>query len=80
MGELAHAPVPGAIGCTQLTEILHVAGVQLAGMLPKEFELATVYTAAVCTKAQSPGEARAFVQRLASAANAAARRQCGFES
>jgi len=80
MGELAHAPVPGAIGCTQVTEILYVAGVQLAGLLPKEFELATVYTAAVCTQAQSPQEARAFVQLLANADNAAARKQCGFEA
>ena len=79
MGELAHAPVPGAIGCTQVTEILYVAGVQLAGLLPKEFELATVYTAAVCTKAQSQQDAREFVQLLASTDNADARKQCGIE-
>ncbi|MEJ6020887.1 molybdate ABC transporter substrate-binding protein [Ramlibacter sp. PS4R-6] len=80
MGEMARAPVPGVIGCTQVTEILHVAGVELVGLLPKEFELATVYTAAVCTKAQSPGEAREFVQLLAGAEAAAARAACGFEA
>lgn len=78
MGEMAQAPVPGVIGCTQVTEILHVAGVELVGLLPREFELATVYTAAVCTKAQSPDEAREFVQQLASSEHAATRRQCGF--
>lgn len=79
MGEMAHAPVPGVLGCTQVTEILHVAGVELVGLLPKEFELATVYTAAVCTKAQSPDEARRFVAQLASSEHAATRRECGFE-
>lgn len=78
MGELAKAPAPGAIGCTQVTEILYVAGVQLAGLLPREFELATVYTAAVCTKAQAPQEARDFVALLAGPQAAAARRECGF--
>ena len=79
MGELAKSAERGAIGCTQVTEILHVAGVELVGLLPKEFELATVYTAAVCTKAQSQVEAREFVQLLASQAAATARRECGFE-
>jgi len=79
MGEMAHAPVPGVIGCTQVTEILHVQGVELVGLLPKEFELATVYTAAVCTKAQSPDEAREFVQLLASGEHSVTRRECGFE-
>jgi molybdate transport system substrate-binding protein len=78
MAEMAKA-APGAIGCTQVTEILHAPGVELVGLLPREFELATVYTAAVCTKAQSPSEAREFVQLLASRAAASARAECGFE-
>jgi molybdate transport system substrate-binding protein len=80
MGEMARAPVPGVIGCTQVTEILHVEGVELVGLLPREFELATVYTAAVCTKAQSPAEAQDFVRLLASNVAATARRECGFET
>ena len=71
---------PGAIGCTQVTEILHAPGVELIGLLPKEFELATVYTAAVCTKAQEPDAAAAFVESLASDAAASVRAQCGFET
>src|SRR5262245_30094870 len=46
------------IGCTQVTEILATPGVTLVGRLPKEFELATVYTAGVCTRAARPEEAR----------------------
>jgi molybdate transport system substrate-binding protein len=80
MAEMAKAPVPGVIGCTQVTEILYAEGVQLVGLLPKEFELATVYTAAVCTKARDPQEARALVQLLSGEHAAAARAACGFEA
>ena len=78
MAEMAKA-APGAVGCTQVTEILHVQGVDLVGLLPKEFELVTVYTAAVCTKAESPDEAREFVRLLAGGEAASARAECGFE-
>ena len=50
------------IGCTQVTEILSTPGVTLVGPLPKQFELATVYTAGVCTGAAQPE----LAQRLAS--------------
>lgn len=79
MGEMAKSGERGAIGCTQVTEILAVPGVELVALLPKQFELATVYTAAVCTKAQAPQEAREFVRLLAGDGAAAARRDCGFE-
>lgn len=79
MGEMAKSGERGAIGCTQVTEILHVSGVELVALLPKEFELATVYTAAVCANAGEPVEAREFVRLLAGDAASAARAQCGFE-
>jgi hypothetical protein len=50
MRELAACNEPGLVGCTQMTEILDTPGVDWVGALPKEFELATVYTAAVCTR------------------------------
>lgn len=79
MRELAQSREPGAIGCTQVTEILHVPGVELVGLLPKDFELATVYTAAVCTKAADPQAAADFVALLAGGEAAATRARCGFE-
>src|SRR5207248_4934035 len=60
MGAMAVSGDAGAIGCTQVTEIRFTAGVRLVGLLPQEFELATVYTAAVCTGAQQPQAARDF--------------------
>jgi len=78
MQALAQAET-GAIGCTQVTEIIFAPGVHLAGALPKEFELATVYTAAVCARALQPLAAAALIELLASHETAGLRRQGGFE-
>jgi molybdate transport system substrate-binding protein len=67
------------IGCTQDTEILYIEGVDLIADLPKEFELATVYTAAVCTAAKAPEAAAALIGLLAGAEAAELRVECGFE-
>lgn len=79
MAALAQSGDASAVGCTQVTEILYTAGVQLAGLLPPPFELATVYTAAVCTGAESPGAARALIEVLCAPANAGLRKQGGFD-
>lgn len=78
MAALAQATDATAVGCTQVTEILITPGVQLAGLLPPPHELATTYTAAVCTQAAQGALAAALVQALAGEGAAAARRQAGF--
>ena len=78
MRELAGAP-PGAIGCTQITEILYTDGVALAGALPAEFELATVYAAAVATRAADAPLAARLVALLTGAASRGVRERGGFE-
>lgn len=80
MAALAAEGEPAAIGITQVTEILYTPGVALVGRLPREFELTTVYSAAVTKGAASPDAASAFVQHLASPATAALRRNGGFEA
>ena len=80
MREMADRPEPRAIGCTQVTEILYTVGVQLVGMLPKEFELATVYTAGVCTKAREPQAAARFMRLLAGEEAKPVREAGGFEA
>ncbi|WP_323740975.1 molybdate ABC transporter substrate-binding protein [Caenimonas koreensis] len=80
MREMAGAAEAGVIGCTQVTEILYTPGVQLADVLPKEFELATVYTAGVCSKAQQPQAAAAFIAMLAGVEAKAVREAGGFEA
>lgn len=79
MTAMAKSTETGLLGCTQDTEILYVEGVDLIADLPKEFELATVYTAAVCTGAKAPESAAALIGLLAGAEAAGLRAECGFE-
>ncbi|MCW5634736.1 MAG: substrate-binding domain-containing protein [Rubrivivax sp.] len=79
MRTLGEQGTPHSIGCTQVTEILYTEGVQLVGLLPRRFELATLYTAAVATAAAAPALAARFVAMLAAPEHAALRRRSGFE-
>lgn len=79
MRELAVSPSPRPIGCTQVTEIRYTAGVELVGLLPSEFELATVYTAAPTAQAADRGLAARFVALLAGPEARELRRAGGFE-
>ena len=79
MRELAKASGDRSIGVTQITEILNTSGVALVGPLPREFELATVYTAAVCTRAAAPEAARRLVALLAAEGRRPLREKAGFE-
>ena len=79
MGEMARCDESGLIGCTQVTEILYTPGVSLVAPLPQAFELATVYTAAVSSRADSPQAAAALIALLISPNSAALRVAGGFE-
>jgi molybdate transport system substrate-binding protein len=79
MRELAAATTPRPIGCTQVTEILYTEGVELVARLPKRFELATVYTAAVASQATQPALAAALIALMTGDGSAALRAQLGFE-
>ena len=68
----------GAIGCTQITEIHYTPGIVLVGPLPAEFELATVYSVAVCAAAQDPALARRFAAMVAGPDNRSLRESAGF--
>jgi molybdate transport system substrate-binding protein len=78
MAELAQCTDANAIGCTQVTEILYSKGVSLAGVLPKAFELSTLYAAAVSRDASDPGLARRFIALLTGVATAPLRKDGGF--
>ena len=51
----------------------------LVGLLPREFELATVYSVGVCSRAASPDAARRFADLLTGEATRALRTKAGFE-
>ena len=74
MGEAGGHP----IGCTQATEILAVASVRLVAPLPRGFDLATVYTAAVSARAAHRADAERFVATLTGLASLPTRRAAGF--
>ena len=78
MRNLAASNAARPVGCTQSTEILATPGLQLVGALPGEFALATIYTAAVTTRAADAAIARAFVDLLAGRDQSAARARAGF--
>ena len=78
MAAMAKAGDKGAIGITQITEILYTPGVQLVAALPAEFELATVYTVAVTRRAADPALATRFVELISGAGSKQLRRDGGF--
>jgi molybdate transport system substrate-binding protein len=79
MGALARSTVPGELGCTQITEIKSTPGVVLAGPLPAGFELATIYTVALCTRAREPELALRFVRWLSGSSTLSRRQAAGFD-
>jgi molybdate transport system substrate-binding protein len=80
MRAMAESEAAGQIGCTQVTEILFTDGVQLVAPLPQQFELATVYSAAVCAASSLPVMARDFIALLVSDEVRRLRTDCGFEA
>lgn len=80
MQQLAQSREALLIGCTQVTEIKYTAGVTLAGLLPKDFELSTIYSAAVSSRAAQPANARRLVEMLTGPASAPQRSAAGFEA
>ena len=79
MAKMAQTDEPGLLGCTQVTEILYTEGVTLVAALPVEFELATVYTAAVSSRAEQPELAQKLVAALSGDGSRALREKGGFE-
>ena len=80
MRELAASSAANPIGCTQVTEILFTPGVDLVGLLPPQFELATVYTAAVPCAAAHPDVATRLIAMMTATDTADLRQRCGFEA
>lgn len=69
-----------AVGVTQCSEILDTDGVRLVGTLPGEFELATVYSAAVTARASDVDCAIQLLAALSAPGNEPLRVAAGFES
>jgi molybdate transport system substrate-binding protein len=66
------------IGCAQATEIIAEPGVVLAGYLPEEFKLETVYTAAILPSSADPALAADFVALITGEQSRSVRAAAGF--
>ncbi len=69
----------GAVGCTQVTEILYTPGVTLVAKLPDEVGLTTVYSVAVSHGAGDAARARRFAALLTGEGSRELRRAGGFD-
>jgi molybdate transport system substrate-binding protein len=67
------------LGFQQLSELMHLPGIDVIGMLPAEIQVETVFSAAVCLASNDPAAAKAFLAFLASPEADAAKRRHGME-
>lgn len=67
------------LGFTQISEILQVAGAELAGPLPAEVQVYTVFSAAVGTGARDAAAAEAFLKFLTAPAASSVIKAKGME-
>jgi molybdate transport system substrate-binding protein len=67
------------IAIQNVSEIVPVKGVKLAGMLPEPLQVYTAYAAGVATKSVSPKEATDFIRFLTRAQSATQWKEAGIE-
>ena len=67
------------LGFQQLSELLHVPGIEIIGPLPPEIQAVTVFSAGVSNMSSQRDEVRALVAYLTSPEAEAAKRQHGME-
>lgn len=78
MRHLAASDAKRPIGCTQTTEILNTPGLTLIGALPRGYDLATMYAAALTATTKHAGMGRAFIDLLTAGEHRALRQRAGF--
>jgi molybdate transport system substrate-binding protein len=67
------------LGFQQLSELMHVPGVDVIGPLPPEIQVTTIFSAAVCTVSRCAAAAEALLSFFASPEADAAKRRHGME-
>ncbi len=78
MRSLAESEALRPIGCTQSTEIISTPGVVLSEPLPPGYDLSTMYTAAVTTRAANAKQAQSLIDLLIGANQGKLRQRAGF--
>jgi len=67
------------LGFQQLSELMHLPGIDVIGAMPEPLQIVTTFSAAVCTAAAQPEAARRLIAFMASPAAAAAKRRQGMD-
>ena len=67
------------LGFQQLSELIHVPGLEVVGPLPPEIQSVTVFAAGVASASQQAEQTRALIAYLASPETAAVKRAQGME-
>lgn len=68
-----------ALGFQQLSELIHLDGIALAGSLPAAVQIITTFSGAVCAASAQPDAVRRLLAFMASPDAAAAKRRHGME-
>jgi molybdate transport system substrate-binding protein len=69
-----------ALGFQQLSELIHVEGIDVIGPLPPSIQIVTTFSAAVGVRAREPDGARVLLEFMAAPAAADAKRRQGMEA
>ena len=67
------------LGFQQLSELIHVPGIDVIGSLPPEVQIITTFSAAICTASRQRDASRALLSFLGSPAAASAKLRHGME-
>lgn len=67
------------LGFQQLSELIHLEGIELVGPLPAAVQIVTTFSAACCTRSKRPDATRALLRFLCSEAATAAKRRQGMD-
>ncbi|WP_031362953.1 substrate-binding domain-containing protein [Caballeronia sordidicola] len=67
------------LGFQQLSELMHLPGIDVVGSLPSEIQIITVFSAAICTASRQKDASRALLSFLASPEAGSAKLRHGME-
>jgi len=68
-----------ALGFQQLSELIHLDGIDVAGTMPEPVQITTIFSGAVCTASAQPQAVRDLLEFMASPETAAAKRRQGMD-
>lgn len=67
------------LGFQQLSELIHLPGIDILGTMPDAIQVTTIFAGAVCAASKQPDAVRAFLAWLASPGTAAAKQRQGMQ-